>query len=99
GRWQLIVSVPFNTSGKEFSEQVTGRVHFDATTARPVNLPNDPNTKIKAGQTVNASIEITNTGGAGQWFFLDPRLSGETGVKLTQASGDLAINLPEDKAS
>ncbi|TCO54900.1 S8 family serine peptidase [Actinocrispum wychmicini] len=99
GRWQLIVSLPGNVAGKEFSEQVTGRVHFNGTTARPVNLPNSPSTKIKAGQTVTASIEVTNTGAAGQWFFLDPRLTGEAGVKLTPSSGDTAINLPEDQAT
>jgi hypothetical protein len=99
GRWQLIVSLPGNVSGKEFSEQVNGRVHFDKATARPVNLPNDPGVKIKAGQTVNAAVEITNTGAANQWFFLDPRQAGEATVKLTPATGDTAINLPEDKAT
>jgi subtilase family protein len=98
GRWQLIVSLPGNVSGKSFSEQVTGKVRFGAATARAVNLPNNTTTKIKAGQTVNASIEVTNTGSAAQYFFLDPRLAGEDTVKLTPTSGDLAINLPEDTA-
>lgn len=92
GRWQLLVILTNPVSGKEFSEQVGGKVRFDATTARASGLP--AGTKIKSGSTVTASIDVTNTGLSGQWFFLDPRLAGQAKVDLTPSAGSTSLTLP-----
>ena len=98
GRWQLVVELPGNVSGTRFSEKVTGTVRFDAAQARAVNLPSGTATTIAQGKTVTASVEVTNTGSAAQWFFLDPRHTTESTVDLVPTSGDLQIDLPEDTA-
>jgi hypothetical protein len=92
GRWQFMAVLTNPVSGKEFSEQVAGKVRFDKTTARANGLPSGA--KIKSGSTVNASIEVTNTGAAGQYFFLDPRLTGQAKFGLTPYSGDSTLTLP-----
>jgi hypothetical protein len=92
GRWQLLAILTSQVSGKAFSEQVTGKLRFDQTTARGNNLPSG--SKIKAGSTVTASVEVTNTGAAGQYFFLDPRLAGQTKYALTPYQGDSKLTLP-----
>ena len=92
GRWQLLVVLTNPVSGTEFSEQVAGKVRFDATTARASGLPNG--TKIKSGSTVTASVEVTNTGLTGQYFFLDPRLAGQSQIGLTPYQGNSTVTLP-----
>jgi hypothetical protein len=92
GRWQLLVILTNPLSGKEFSETVTGKVRFDATSARATGLP--AGGAVKAGSTVTASVDVTNTGLTGQWFFLDPRLSGQAKVNLVPSSGDTSLTLP-----
>jgi hypothetical protein len=92
GRWQLMAVLTSQVSGTAFSEQVTGKVLFDKTTARGNNLPNGA--KIKSGSTVTASVEVTNTGAAGQYFFLDPRLTGQTKYDLTPYQGTSKLTLP-----
>ncbi|AHI01827.1 S8 family serine peptidase [Kutzneria albida] len=92
GRWQLMAVLTNPVSGKEFSERVSGKVRFDRTTARANNLPNGA--KIKAGSTVTASVEVTNTGAAGQYFFLDPRLGGQQQVTLKPYNGQEKLTLP-----
>ena len=92
GRWQLLVILTNPVSGKEFSEQVSGKVRFDATSARASGLPNG--SKVKSGSPVTASVDVTNTGLTGQWFFLDPRLAGQSKVDLTPTGGDTSLTLP-----
>ncbi|KAA2267202.1 S8 family serine peptidase [Solihabitans fulvus] len=94
GRWQLLVVLTNAVSGKEFSEQLTGKVRFDAVNARANNLPDGLGTKIKSGTTTTGSIEVTNAGVAGQYFFLDPRLAGQSTVDLKPYVGDTTLTLP-----
>ncbi|QUQ70363.1 S8 family serine peptidase [Kutzneria sp. CA-103260] len=92
GRWQLLVILTNPVSGKEFSEQVSGKVRFDASTAKASGLP--AGGSIKSGSTVTASVDVTNTGLTGQWFFLDPRLAGQAKVDLTPTDGVTSLKLP-----
>jgi Subtilase family len=93
GRWQLLVVLTSQVSGTEFSDPVAGKVRFDATTARANGLPTG-GAKIKSGSTVTASVEVTNTGLTGQYFFLDPRLSGQNQIGLTPYQGNSTVTLP-----
>ena len=99
GRWQLIVLQLANSSGATFTDRLTGTVRFNTAKAGATGLPNDPHTVLPAGKPVTASVKVTNTGAAGEYYFLDPRLAGQTAVTLTPTSGTSAIDLPEDKAS
>ncbi|HWC81985.1 MAG TPA: S8 family serine peptidase [Pseudonocardiaceae bacterium] len=99
GRWQLIVLLSGNSSGHEFSEQVGGRVVFNAVRAHANNLPGNPARTLPAHRAASASVTVTNTGSAGAYYFLDPRLTGQTATTLTPVAGDSTIGLPEDKSA
>ncbi|EWM15325.1 LigA protein [Kutzneria sp. 744] len=92
GRWQLLVILSLQVSGKEFSEQVTGKVRFDTAVAKASGLP----ATVKAGQSVTASVDVTNTGSTGQWFFLDPRLAGQSTADLKPVAGGSVVALPDN---
>jgi hypothetical protein len=98
GRWQFIAFLQGPSSGKEFSERITGTVRFDTVKARASGLPNSPATTVSASHPAAGSVTVTNTSAAGAFFFLDPRLNAQTDVTLPPSAGDTTIDLPEDKA-
>jgi Subtilase family len=99
GRWQVIVLLSGPSSGTDFGERVTGTVRFDTVRARTVGLPTSPTAKIAPGSPATGSVVVTNTGAAGAYFFLDPRLDGPEDVVLPPVAGQATIDLPEDVAS
>ncbi|HVV25279.1 MAG TPA: hypothetical protein VHF06_37965, partial [Pseudonocardiaceae bacterium] len=97
GRWALIAVLFGPSSGRDFGEHVTGTVRYDTVRVHASGLPEGG--PIAAGRAVTSTITVTNTGKAGEYYFLDPRLDGQADVTLPPVSGDSTIDLPEDTAS
>ncbi|MGW3119726.1 S8 family peptidase [Streptomyces sp. NPDC001107] len=88
GRWTLIVVLPNPVSGKEFSEQVTGRVRLDApVTVSAPGLPDSPARVIKRGSKLKVTVRVPNPGPAERSYFLDPRLAASADVVLPDTHG------------
>jgi hypothetical protein len=99
GRWELMAVLFGPSSGTEFSEHVTGTVRYDTVRAHATGLPNSPGTTVTAAKPVTSTITVTNNGRAGEYFFLDPRLTAAADVTLPPVAGDSTFNLPEDAAT
>lgn len=99
GRWHLMAALFAPSSGTEFSERVTGTVRYDAVAAHATGLPDSPATKVSSGSPVTSTITVTNTGKAGEFVFLDPRLDGQADITLPPVAGDSTFNLPEDRST
>ncbi|MFF3846461.1 S8 family serine peptidase [Streptomyces sp. NPDC002328] len=84
GRWTLVVQLPDAVSGREFSQQVTGKVHFEAITASAPGLPNSPTRTIRRGSHLTVSVKVPNPGPAQQSLFLDPRLDTMSEVPVPE---------------
>ncbi len=98
GRWKLLIWQDNAYSGTRFDEQVTGVVRFDTARVTATDLPDDPAHPVDAAHPVTATVTVTNTGVAGTYFYLDPRLAGETDVPMTPISGNTSVELPTDRA-
>lgn len=96
GRWELIALLLSPSSGTEFSQTVNGRVRFDTVSATATGLPDHAAQKVDG--PVHATVKVRNTGAAGEFFFLDPRLNREATVTLPPIAGQSTIDLPEDTA-
>ena len=94
GRWRLLVELPDAVSGKEIGEQVVGSVRYDAVDVTSADLPDDPAHRVGRDGTVTATVRVTNTGPAGRYLFLDPRLSTTTDLALTPTDGSADMTLP-----
>gem|GEM_PF-1314618 len=102
GRWTLIVAVPDAVSGKEFSQQVTGRVRLDAATAVTApGLPDSASTVVKQGSKLKVTVRVANPGPANRSYFLDPRLAGSADVVLPSIDGKTTfpVNGPDAESS
>ena len=99
GRWTLIVSVPDAVSGKEISQQITGRVRLDAVTATAPDLPNSPARVIKQGSELKVAVRVPNPGPANRSYFLDPRLAGPADVVLPEVDGKATVPVNGDYPS
>ncbi|REH17910.1 subtilase family protein [Kutzneria buriramensis] len=95
GRWLLIAQVVGNVSGNDISEQVHGTVRFGSVRVSATGLP--AGAPLSASRT--ASVTVTNTGAAGAYFFLDPRLDQQADLAMKPTSGNTTLNLPEDTAT
>jgi subtilase family protein/peptidase inhibitor I9 len=95
GRWQLIVQLINNVSGNEVSETVHGAVRFGAVRVSATGLPNG----ARLHGSNPATVTVTNTGAAGAYFFLDPRLDQQAELTMTPVAGNTTLNLPEDTAT
>ncbi|MDN3027584.1 S8 family serine peptidase [Streptomyces sp. S.PB5] len=92
GRWTLIVVLPNPVSGKEFSEQVTGRVRLDApVTVSAPGLPDSPARVIKQGSKLKVTVRMPNPGPAKRSYFLDPRLAASADVVLPEPDGKTTV--------
>jgi len=88
GRWTLIVGLPDAVSGKAFSQQVTGKVRFDAVTASAPGLPADASRVIKRGSSLTVPIETVNSSPAVRNYFLDTRLDAMTEINVPELGDD-----------
>ncbi len=99
GRWELIAVLFGPSSGTRLREHVTGTVRYDTVRTHATGLPDGAGTTVTAARPVTGTITVTNTGRAGEYFFLDPRLTAQADVTLPPVSGSSTFGLPEDTAS
>lgn len=76
GRWTLIIGLIDGVSGKDFSQQVSGRVRLDAASATAEGLPTSPRQIIKQGSSLTGSVRVPNIAAADRNLYLDSRLDG-----------------------
>ncbi|MHC5905592.1 S8 family peptidase [Streptomyces sp. S6] len=88
GRWTLIVALPDAVSGKVFSQQVTGKVRFDAVTASAPGLPSGPSRVLRRGSSLTVPVRVTNSGSSARNYFLDPRLDTPAEIGVAQFGAD-----------
>jgi hypothetical protein len=97
GRWALLVNFAGAVVGDELEQPFTGKVAFNSVNVK-ANLPNSTHTTLKAGKAVTIPVTVRNTGTAAEDFFLDPRLSTETGIHPA-ALGPTTVPLPLNTGS
>jgi hypothetical protein len=78
GRWEVDVELNLTSSGKEFTQTVTGTVGYDESKVTGFNLPTSAGTTIAFGANRAISVGVTNTTGVGRSF------------SLASAAGDLS---------
>jgi len=88
GRWTLIVGLPDAVSGKVFSQQVTGKVRFDAVRASAPGLPGSASRVIQRGSSLTVPVEVVNSGSSVRNYFLDPRLDTPTEINVSENGDD-----------
>jgi hypothetical protein len=93
GRWTLSLSVRGPLDGTHLSTPFTGTIGFQAAKITTHGLPDSERAQLAAGQSVTASIDVTNTGNSTKLFFADPRLQGRQLVGLA-GSGVTGVPLP-----
>ncbi|MFI1034464.1 S8 family peptidase [Streptomyces sp. NPDC020951] len=94
GRWTLVVVLPDAISGKDFSQQVTGKVRYDAVSATAPGLPDSPARTIKRGSHLTVSVRVPNAGPAQRHFFLDPRLDTISDIRVPELGEDTGGTAP-----
>ncbi|MFM9443623.1 S8 family peptidase [Streptomyces acidiscabies] len=94
GRWRLLVVLPNPVSGKDFTDRVTGHVRYDTTDITASGLPGDQAQELARGAAREVTVQVRNTGPAGRYLFLDPRLATDTDLALTPTSGSATAQLP-----
>ena len=94
GLWTLIVDFATPVVGDEISQQFTGNVAFNKTSASAAGLPNSTGTTLPAGVPVTVPVTVTNTGAAPEDIFVDPRLTSTTTLTLAPFSQASGLSLP-----
>jgi hypothetical protein len=94
GMWTLIVALANNVVGDETQQQLTGRIHFNASSVSAPALPDRVSRKLTAGTPLTVPVQITNRGTQPEDFFLDPRLDHLTTVNLAPFSQASGLALP-----
>jgi hypothetical protein len=88
GRWTFVVTVASPVGGTTLSAPFRGAVSFDPPDISARGLPNGD--KVRAGQTITATIRVHNDSPATEDVFADPRLNGsetDSVLALFQATG------------
>lgn len=78
GLWELdLLTLGGDKSGKT-SVGYSGRITFNTVDVSSSGVPNSPDTVIRTGDTVTATVTVKNTGNAPEMYYIDPRRSGQT---------------------
>ena len=83
GAWTLIVAFIPQVSGTALSEPFTVSTSESLVPASAPGLPHSPGAVLSAGKPVTYNIRVTNPGPQPESYFIDPRLSASTQLKLT----------------
>jgi hypothetical protein len=70
GRWTLFIDIDNPVAGTTLTERFSGRLRFDLVDVDASGLPHG---KVAAGKPITVKLKVTNTGGAPEAFFADPR--------------------------
>ncbi|HEY3631593.1 MAG TPA: S8 family serine peptidase [Jatrophihabitantaceae bacterium] len=95
GRWHLVVVVQNPVSGAEIEQPFQGTVSFDGLQTQATGLPRSANKVLKAGQPVQATVLIRNTGVQPLAIGADPRLDKVQTLQPVPIQGSLSFPLPD----
>lgn len=98
GRWRLIINVVNPVPGAAFEQSFTGTIGFNKAQVTSTGLPNSQSTKVAAGSTINAQINVTNTGIAPINVQADPRFATLQNIPLVSPFGPQSFQLPAHAA-
>lgn len=70
GVWIVQAMIDLTTSGKEFTQTVTGQVSYDTANIQAFNVPNSAAKQFAAGSNTTLRVGVTNTTGVGRTFAL-----------------------------
>jgi len=98
GRWRLVINVVNPVPGTAFEQSFTGTIGFNKAQVTATGLPNSQNTKIPAGSTINAQVNVTNTGIAPINVQVDPRFATLQSIPLVSPFGPQSFQLPAHAA-
>lgn len=93
GRWGLIIAVTQGQSSGQTSTHLDGTVAFNTVHVTASGLPQSKSHAIAAGTSLNATIQVSNTGNSPEAYYVDPRLNTSETV-LPQDNGVTSGNLP-----
>jgi hypothetical protein len=83
GTWTLVVDFAEPVVGNELSDAFTGDIVFNQTRASAAGLPDSASTTLASGTPITVPVSITNSGGAPEDIFIDPRLNTDETVALS----------------
>src|SRR5882757_3329620 len=95
GRWHLIVVVQNPVSGAEISQAFHGTVGFNGLQTQTTGLPQSAKKVLKAGQPVQATVLVRNTGVQPLAIGTDPRLDKVQTLQPVPIQGSLTFPLPD----
>jgi hypothetical protein len=95
GRWHLVVVVQNPVSGAEIAQPFHGTVSFDGLQSQATGLPRSANKVLKAGQPVQATVLVRNTGVQPLAIGADPRLDNVQTLQPVPIQGSLSFPLPD----
>jgi hypothetical protein len=76
GLWTLTLNVTGPVDGQRLTEPFTGAISFASLPFSTSGIPNSSHARLRAGQPVTATINVTNTGNSNKDFLADARLNG-----------------------
>jgi len=94
GKWTLAINFVGAIVGDELAQPFTGNLTFNKVDISAAGLPNSPSTTLPAGKPVTVQVAVHNTGNAPEDYFVDPRLSNVTNLKLAGITPTSNVPLP-----
>jgi hypothetical protein len=74
GLWTVVLTVEQPVDGTKLSEPYTGAISFAPPQVSSTGIPNSRHTRLRAGQPVTATINVTNNGNSPKDYLADVRL-------------------------
>jgi subtilisin family serine protease len=74
GLWTLVLTVVLPVNGGQLSEPYTGAISFNPPEISSTGIPNSRHHRLRPGQPVTATINVTNTGNIPKDYLADVRL-------------------------
>ena len=74
GLWTAILTVVQPVNGERLSEPYSGTISFDSPPVSSTGVPNSRHIRLRRGQPVTATINVTNTGNSPKDYLADVRL-------------------------
>ncbi|HEY7050300.1 MAG TPA: S8 family serine peptidase [Jatrophihabitantaceae bacterium] len=96
GRWHLVVVVQNPVSGREISQAFSGAVTFNGLQTQASGLPTSAKKVLKAGQPVQATVLVRNTGVQPLAIGADPRTNKVQTLQPVPLQGSLTFPLPDN---
>jgi hypothetical protein len=93
GLWTFTILVSGPVDGTHLSEPFTGNISFAPPPVSASGIPNSRHARLRAGQPVTATIQVTNNGNIRKDYLADPRLNGRV-PQVLAGSGTNNVGLP-----